>query len=89
MLNCRLLIFFPKSTVSNPSFTNTIIVSNSFDPDQARTVLGPDLGPKRLQSLSADDTSRAIAYVVTLCLTVHLFHLETHRLTAWVLLVVC
>ena len=37
---------------------NKIGVSNSLDPDQATRVFGPDLGPKCLQRLSADDTSR-------------------------------
>ena len=40
------------------SFRNTIRVSNSFDPDQARCSVGPDLGPDCLQRLSADGTSR-------------------------------
>ena len=33
---------------------NTIQVSNSLDPDQARHFVGPDLGPNCLQRLSAD-----------------------------------
>ena len=33
---------------------NTIRVSNSLDPDQARHFVGPDLGPNCLQRLSAD-----------------------------------
>ena len=37
---------------------NTIRVSNSLDPDQARRSVGPDLGTNCLQRLSADDTSR-------------------------------
>ena len=40
------------------SFRNTIRVSNSLDPDQARHFVGPDLGPDCLQRLSADDKSR-------------------------------
>ena len=32
-------------------------MSNSFDLDQARHFVGPDLGPNCLQKLSADDTS--------------------------------
>ena len=36
---------------------NTIRVSNSLDPDQARRFVGPDLGPNCLQRLSAEDTS--------------------------------
>ena len=31
-------------------------MSNSFDPDQARLFVGPDLGPNCLQRLSADKT---------------------------------
>ena len=34
-------------------------MSNSFDPDQDRHSVGPDLGPNCLQMLSADDKSRA------------------------------
>ena len=33
-------------------------MSNSLDPDHARHFVGPELGPKYLQMLSADDTSR-------------------------------
>ena len=33
-------------------------MSNSLDPDQARQIVGPDLGPICLQRLSADDTGR-------------------------------
>ena len=40
------------------SFENTIKVSNSLDPDQARQNVGPDLGPNCLQRLSTNDTSR-------------------------------
>ena len=36
-------------------FFNTIQVSNSLDPDQARHFVGPDLGPICLQRLSADN----------------------------------
>ena len=31
---------------------------NSLDPDQDRSFVGPDLGPKCLQKLSADDTCK-------------------------------
>ena len=50
--------FFSKSTFCKNSFRNTIRVSNFLDPDQARHFVGPDLGPKCLHELSADDTSR-------------------------------
>ena len=33
-------------------------MSNSLDPDQARRLVGPDLGPNCLPMLSADDTGR-------------------------------
>ena len=36
---------------------NTIRVSNSFDPDQGRQNVGPDLGLNCLQRLSADKNS--------------------------------
>ena len=50
--------FFSKLT---NSFRNTIRVSNSLDPDQARQfvgpeIVGPDLGPNCLQRISADGT---------------------------------
>ena len=47
---------FSKSTFSKNSFRNTIRVSNSLDPDQARRSVGPDLVPNCMQKLSADDT---------------------------------
>ena len=42
---------FLKSTFSKNSFKNTIRVSNSLDPDQARHYVRPDLGPNCLQRL--------------------------------------
>ena len=45
-LYCRLLIFF-KIIFKRNSFRITIRVANSSDPDQARHVVGLDLGPKR------------------------------------------
>ena len=33
-------------------------MSNSLDPDQARRIIGPDLGPNSLPRLSADNTGR-------------------------------
>ena len=50
--------FFFKLTFSKKSFRNTIRVSNSLDPDQARGFVGPDLDPYCLQWLSTDDKSR-------------------------------
>ena len=48
---------FSKSFFFINSFRNTIRVTNSLDPDQARHFVGPDLGPSCLQRLPADDTS--------------------------------
>ena len=48
--------FFSKLTFSI-FFRNTTRMSNSLDPNQARHFVGPDLGPKGLQRLSADDKS--------------------------------
>ena len=50
--------FFPNQLFKQILSGNTIRVSNSLDPDQARQFVGPDLGPNSLQMLSADDTSR-------------------------------
>ena len=44
----------PYFTLWMLDFFNTIRVSNSLDPDQARHFVGPDLGPNCLQWLSAD-----------------------------------
>ena len=55
---CRLLIFFQNQLFSKISSRNTIRVSKSWDPDQVRHIVGPDLDPNCLQMLSADDTSR-------------------------------
>ena len=48
---------FSKLTFLKNSFKNTIRVSNSLDPDQARHFVGPDLDPNCLEKLSAEDTS--------------------------------
>ena len=53
--------FFSKLTFSKNSFRNTIRVSNSLDPNQARSWnVGPDTGPNCLQRLSADDAIQKI-----------------------------
>ena len=49
---------FFKINILKNSFGNTIKVSNSLNPDQARHFVGPDLDPNCLQRLSADDTSK-------------------------------
>ena len=58
MLFCRLLIFligffFKKTNISGISSQ-----SNRFDLEQARRLVGPDLGLNCLQMLSANGTSR-------------------------------
>ena len=53
--------------MSSADFRNSIKVSNSLDPDQARLFIGPDLGPTCLQRLLADDTCNAY-WVHTVCL---------------------
>ena len=47
-----------KINISKNCFKNTIRVSNSLDPDQARLFNGPDLGPNCLERLPTDSTSR-------------------------------
>ena len=49
----RLLIF---SVITKKIFKNTIRMSNSLGPDQARRFVGPDLGLNCLPRLSADNT---------------------------------
>ena len=53
---CRLLNF-SLLTFSKNNFSNTIRVSNTFDPDQVRHFVGPDLDTECLLTLSADGTS--------------------------------
>ena len=55
--NIHPLIFFKINFLEN-SFKNTIRVSKSLDPDQARHFVRPDMGPNCLQRLSADGTRR-------------------------------
>ena len=50
--------FFKTNFLEKFFKVNTIRVSNSLDPDQARQNVGPDLSPNSLQKLSAEDTSR-------------------------------
>ena len=54
--------FFLKLTFSNEINSETLLesVSNCLDPDQDRQNVGPDLGPKCLQRLSADDKSQRL-----------------------------
>ena len=53
-----------KSIFLKSYFRNTIRVSNSSDPDQARHLVGPDLVQNCLKRLSAEDTSRQIVKVM-------------------------
>ena len=53
MLYCSLLNFF-----QNQLFRKILSVSNSLDPNQARSFVKPDLGPNHLKRLSAYDTCR-------------------------------
>ena len=65
MLFCCLL-FFLNQRFRKKYFRNTFRVSNSLEPDQARPLVGPDLGPNCLQRLSVDDTSRqrVLSYII-------------------------
>ena len=49
---------FQNKLFEKKSFRNTIRMSSSYDPDQARQFVGSDLGPNCLPRLSADDTGR-------------------------------
>ena len=50
--------FFKDQLFLKKSFRNTIRVSNSLHPDQARHFVEPDLDPNCFQKLSAEDTSK-------------------------------
>ena len=52
------MLFFSSASFFGKNFRNIIRVSNNLDPDQARRVVGRDLGTICLQKLSADDTRR-------------------------------
>ena len=51
----RLLII--KSLITNQYLRNTTRMSYSLDPDHARRLVGPALGPNCLRRVSANDTS--------------------------------
>ena len=57
LLFLHTVIIVPYFTLWILEFFNTIRVSNSLDPDQARHYVGPDLGPNCLQRFSADNKS--------------------------------
>ena len=50
--------FFFQNRLFQKKIRNTIRVSSSLDPDQARHFVWPDLGPNCLQRLSAEDASK-------------------------------
>ena len=60
--------FFFQNQVLRKILSGIQSVLNSLDPDQARQNVGPDLGPKCLQRLSADDTSMHGGRVSTISL---------------------
>ena len=62
MLFCRLLIFF-KINFLKKFFQEYHLNVNSLDPDQARRLVKPDLGPNCLPMLSADNTGRQIVNI--------------------------
>ena len=51
----RCLLTYFKIDFFKNSFSDTIRVLNSLDPDQDGHFVGPDLGPNYLQRLSPDD----------------------------------
>ena len=55
LLFLHTFIIVPYFTLWMLEFFNTIMVSNSLDPDQAGHYVGPDLGPNCLQRLSPDN----------------------------------
>ena len=53
------VFFFQSKLFRKQSFRNTIRVSNSLDPDQARRYVGPDLDQNCLQRLSLISVDRS------------------------------
>ena len=68
----------PYFTIWMLDFFNTIRVSNSLDPGQARHFVGPDLGQSCLQRLSEDIAGKELN-------TKQLF--DTFRLNPWLKLI--
>ena len=66
MIFCRLLIF-SKLTFSKNSFSNTIRVLNSLDPDQAPHRVRPDLSPNCLQRISAK--AKELKHACSVCVS--------------------
>ena len=66
MLSFLVLLFFKftESNFSESSFRTTIRVTNNSEPDQARRLVGPDLGSNCLQKLSADVTKKIKSLVL-------------------------
>ena len=65
------LLMIKRFLSSKYYFRKNISVSNILEPDQARRIVGPDLGPKCLQRLSADDkidTSRQRVEINETCI---------------------
>ena len=62
-VNCMLFLS-SSDCFRNNYFRNTIRVSNSLDPDQARRFVGPELGPNCLQRLSAEADKGFYWYIV-------------------------
>ena len=50
--------FYRDFTIFRKIISGIRTVSNSFDSDQARHIVKPDLGPNCLQKLSGEDTRR-------------------------------
>ena len=68
-----MISFIFKSLYQKKNFRNTIKVSNSLDPDEARHLFGPDLIPNCLQRLSADFIRRQIVLHSYTCMQ-HMYH---------------
>ena len=51
-------LFYLNSSFSKNYIWNTILASNSLDPDQIRGFVGTDLGPNCLRKISTDNTLR-------------------------------
>ena len=84
LLDAPILVLLFLHTYSCAIFKSldaTTWVSNSFDSDQVRRFVGPDMGPHCLQRLSTDD--KLFAKVINRCLFVLLLYVPSQQLWSW------
>ena len=99
MLLVSSAVFFFKINLFKKSFWNlSCRVANGLDPDQDRRSVGPDLSPKCLQRLSADDKSplarskmtygklSLLIHTFYICFDIHCFNIHCFNIKSTVLI---